>query len=281
MFDKLPGLGKAFGRPDKPEPATLIDYDGPAGGAAPSFTLDGIRFTLDAQPGGQATPEHEVVRTAEGGVEIRLQEGAADPTFATNAKVTYAADLPETTKRVGLDYSYGEDLDRPTPSFSNQQAFFRRDPDARDPDSSAGAVKSQFLIGSDAANPNSAFAGNIARQFNDGTTDAFVNNAGYPTSGQLNLVQHDDGRVQTTTVAEGAGAVTNNVDLDPEDAIDDFALDQLLLQAETFQDDASFQAQFGDAGQAFGFADLQVTTAGPDLVGQPGNAGDDGGMGLA
>jgi len=270
-------------RPDRPvrdqDPDVLVDYPGgaPSDEDRPSFTLDGVEVVLDSQPGARVTAEHEVVRGADGGIEIHLEEGRSADT-GPSSKVTYKADLPETTQRVGLDYTYGEGLDAPTPAFSNMQAFFRRDPDTMDPESPSGAVKSQFLIGSDQNNPdgNFSFAGHLARSFNDGASSAFVNNPGVPFAGRLNLVQHDDGRVNTTTVAEGAGAASHNVDLDPTGAIDDFALDQLLLQVETYQADASVQEQFDGDGQVFSYDDLHVATSGPDLVGQPAPALDDG-----
>jgi len=169
---------------------TLIDYaGGPPGTNPPSFTFNGISFELNSQPDSRKTAEHKVVRTANGSIEIRLKEGQNSST-GPSAKVTYAADLPDTTQDVSLDYTYGNNLSGPTPKFSNLQAFFRRDPAKRNPNTPAGAVKSQFLVGSDETNPDSAFAGNIARQFNQNQETAkFVTNAGYPTSGNFQLNQ--------------------------------------------------------------------------------------------
>jgi len=187
-YDELKVNSTVLGPSDSA--GTLINWaGGDPGKKPPSFTFNGIKFELDSQPGSNETAEHEVVRTA-GGIELQLEEGAADGTFSTNAKVTYTANLPDTAKNVSLGYTYGQTLSGPTPTFSNLQAFFRRDPVKRKPNSPAGAVKSQFLVGSDVGNTDSAFAGNIARQFNQNQEKAkFVTNAGYPTSGNFQLNQ--------------------------------------------------------------------------------------------
>ncbi|SDG17059.1 hypothetical protein SAMN05216241_10692 [Limimonas halophila] len=253
-----PGPG---GRPNPTEPEeeneVLIDYDGgEVGQNAPSFEWEGQTFTLDSQPSERVTAAHRVERTPNGEIEIHLEEGASTDVGAS-AKASYRTDLPDFT-RASLGFEYGGDLAESTPTFSNMQGFFRRDPATRDADSPEEAVKAQLLVGSDAGNPNSPFAGSLLRDRNGQETGDFVDNADFPTSGRFNLVTQEDGRVNTGVTVPGSGAATENRDLDPADEIDDFELEQLLLQVETFQDDASFQNQFGDDGQQFTYTDLKI-----------------------
>jgi len=233
-----------------PSAEAAISIDSPGGDtSASSFTWQGLNFTLDNQPGSAVNAPHRVEGTSSGAIDFFLEEPG---------KVSYRAELPtfeDNPTAYSLGFRYGEDLSASTPAFSNMTGFYRRIDDGTE-------IVQQMLAGSDAGNSDSVFYGTTGRTAAGGSmsNQKFLTNLGFGVDGLLEMVVSPDGTAETSVFADGvAGSADFSVDLTPDGVPSTFTFAELILQAESFQDDTSFADQFGETGQKFTFTSADVS----------------------
>ena len=223
---------------------------GDPGTNAPSFTWQGLEFTLQSQPGPQESAAHRVQGQSDGDLNITLEEGATSQNSGNvgSAKVTYGTNLPEASHfKLGF-----EQLDTETTAFANLQGFFRN------PAGVNGTV-AQLLVGTDSTNAGSPFAGVNTRSEGESSfqENEFVDNTGLDAPGQFVLDTKPDGTTSGTVRIDNR---STNVTRDLS-TLSNFRFDELLLQVETFQQDTDFQSTFSN-GQTFTYTSATVPTPG-------------------
>ena len=211
----------------------------------PSFTWQGQTFTMQTGTVG-TDANHRIVGDSNGQVDFFLEEPG---------KVSYKTTLPNISQNPtghSLGFIYGSDLSQATPSFSNLQGYYQNA-------SSSPNVVSQLLVGSDAFNNNSPFAGTILTDAAGSNTQGFLNNTPYGNEGLFEMDVFDDGNVETTVTMNGVnGSADVDDDLTPSNSISPFRFPSLILQVESFQGATSFSNQFGTTGQKFSYTSLSV-----------------------
>ena len=234
--------------------AAPINFSSPAGDpstpgfSAPSFTWQGLNFTLGEQPGGAVVnAPHSVNGDSNSEISIFLEEPG---------KVSYRAVLPDfgnSAVNYSLGFRYGDDLSQSTPSFSDLTGFYR----TKD---SGTEIVQQLLAGSDAGNPDSVFYGSTGRTAAGGPmgNQAFLTNLGFGVNGRFEMTVMPDGTATSSVTAGGTTGANFSVDLTPGGTPSPFVFNELLLQVESFQDDTSFASQFGSTGQKFVFTSASV-----------------------
>lgn len=230
--------------------AAPINIDSPGGDTgASSFTWQGLEFTLDNQPGAAVNAPHRIEGNSQDEVNFFLEEPG---------KVSYRAELPMfpgSSTRYSLGFRYGEDVTEATPAFSDLTGFYRRI-------SSGTEIVQQLLAGSDENNDDSVFYGTTGRTAVGGSmaNQNFLTNLGFGVDGLFEMRVAPDGTAQTSVTANGVNDSADfEVDLTPGGQPEPFTFNELLLQVESFQDENSFENQFGEAGQKFTFTSANVS----------------------
>jgi len=227
------------------EPISISSQStGDPGANPPSFTWQGLDFTLQNQPGPKESAAHRVSGQSDGDLNITLEEGKSTAT-GSSAKVTYGTSLPEASHfKLGF-----EQLDNEADDFANLQGFFR------DFAGSDNNTVVQLLVGTDSGNLNSPFAGLNTRSQSESSFQGnkFVNNTPDGAPGGFELDTNSDGTTSGTVRIDGRSANVTR-DLSPSS---NFAFDELLLQVETFQPDSEFQSTFAN-GQTFTYTSATV-----------------------
>jgi hypothetical protein len=219
-------------------------------GNVPQFTWQGLTFELQNQPAGRTSADHRVSGDSEGNLNITLEEGQSGAT-GSSAKVTYGARV---TGKSHFKLGF-EQLDAETDNFANLQGFFRNN-------TGTNNTVVQLLVGTDSTNPGSPFAGVQTRAEGESSFQVsdFVDNTPLGASGTFELDTEPDGTTSGTVRIDGSTAsVTRDLS-----TLNNFEINDFLLQVETFQPDSEFQTDFPD-GQTFTFT--SATVPGPASIG--------------